>query len=58
MHNKKISSHKKNYFKTKYQIAADFNFFKEVYKKNAKFLYINEIISVNEAHGLSDKKGF
>ncbi len=52
------SLHKKNYFKTKYKVAADFNFFKEVYKKNAKFLYINEIISVNEAHGLSDKERF
>mgnify|MGYP005638942247 FL=1 len=54
----KRSIHKKNYFKTKYKIAADFNFFKEVYKKKAKFLYINEIISVNEAHGLSDKERF
>ena len=54
----KRTIHKKNYFKTKYKIAADFNFFKEVYKKNAKFLYINETISVNEAHGLSDKERF
>ena len=52
------SLHIKNYFKTKYKVAADFNFFMEVYKKNAKFLYINEIISVNEAHGLSDKNRF
>lgn len=52
------SLQKKNYFKTKYKIAADFNFFVEVYKKKAKFLYINETISVNEAYGLSDKERF
>ena len=54
----KRSLHKKNYYKPKFRIAADFNFFKEVFKKNAKFFYINETISVNEAYGLSDKKRF
>lgn len=54
----KKSLHTKNYFKTKYKIASDFNFFVKVYKKNAKFLYINQTISVNEANGLSDKERF
>lgn len=54
----KRTIHEKNYYKTKYKIAADFNFFKEVFKKNGKFLYINETISVNEAHGISDRERF
>lgn len=52
------SLHKNNYFKTKYKIAADFNFFMDIYKKKAKFLYINQTISTNEAHGISDKERF
>ncbi len=54
----KTSLHKKNLFKTKYKITADFNFFKDLLKKNVKFNYINDIISISEADGLSDKKRF
>lgn len=45
-------------FETKYKISADFNFFKNLLNQGSNFTYINEIISITEAEGLSDQRRF
>lgn len=42
-----------NGFNNKYKIAADWEFFLRCYKNNAKFIYIDKILSIFKAGGLS-----
>ena len=52
----KTSLIKKNKFNTSFKIAADFNFFVNLLRNKKKFIYVNQIFSINEAGGLSDKR--
>ena len=47
---------KKTKFNTSFKIAADFNFFVNLLRNKKKFIYVNQIFSINEAGGLSDKR--
>lgn len=46
---------KQHKFDTSFKICADSAFFTHIYRQGAKFLYINIIVSVYNAHGLSSK---
>jgi len=48
--------YKNNKFNLCYKIAADFEFFYKLYMRNIKFYYLNIVVSLVTAGGLSDKK--